>query len=117
MKNKGFTLVELIVTIALLAAIAVTVGVSMSGMFERHEKKEICAYKKNIEDAACVYAEIENITNGEVYIKDLINGGYLKTTLKNPEDDTPIKDYPDDFVNVDIENNQRKCTYDKIKCE
>ena len=34
MKNKGFTLVELIITITLIAIISVTIGVSMSGIAE-----------------------------------------------------------------------------------
>lgn len=41
MKNKGFTLVELIITITLIAIISVTIGVSMSGMLSRQKIKSL----------------------------------------------------------------------------
>ena len=35
MKKNGFTLIEILLVIVLLAAISVTVGVSMNGMFNK----------------------------------------------------------------------------------
>ena len=62
MKNNGFTLVELIITITLIAIISVTIGVSMTGMLGRQDEKEIEEYIKTIEEAACVFAEIDDPT-------------------------------------------------------
>ena len=52
MNKKGFTLIEIIVVIALLAAISVTVGVSMTGLFGKEEDKKYNAYITEIENAA-----------------------------------------------------------------
>ena len=38
MKNNGFTLVELIITITLIAIISVSIGVSISGMLSREKE-------------------------------------------------------------------------------
>jgi len=35
MKKNGFTLMEMLVTVALLALLSIVVGVSMTGMFSR----------------------------------------------------------------------------------
>ena len=40
MKKNGFTLIEILVVIALLAAVSVTVGVSMTGMTQRENEKK-----------------------------------------------------------------------------
>ena len=46
MKKNGFTLIEILVVIVLLAAISVTIGVNMSGMTERQDEKQEKEYKK-----------------------------------------------------------------------
>ena len=51
--KKGFTLIELIVTIALIALITVSVGVSMNGMLDKQTEKEYASYVKTIENTAC----------------------------------------------------------------
>ena len=76
MKKNGFTLIEILLVIVLLAAISVTVGVSMNGMFNKEEDKKYNAYISQIEDAACVYAETHNIkTNTTITINNLIGDG------------------------------------------
>ena len=40
MKKNGFTLIEILVVIVLLAAVSVTVGVNMGGMAERQKEKK-----------------------------------------------------------------------------
>lgn len=48
MKKNGFTLIEILVVIVLLAAISVTIGVNMSGMTERQDEKQEKEYKNRI---------------------------------------------------------------------
>ena len=76
MKNKGFTLVELIITITLIAIISVSIGVSVTGLLSRQEDDQAEEFKKTISDAACVYAELNNITTTDtITVQELIDAG------------------------------------------
>ena len=110
MKKNGFTLIEILVVIVLLAAVSVTVGVNMSGMAERQKEKQIKTYKETLEKA-CVYAETNNIlTDSEVTIKTLIDEGLVNKNLKNPETNDPVSKYENDIVQIKWNNNEKKCS-------
>ncbi len=112
MKKSGFTLIEIIVVIALLAAISVTVGVSMTGLFGKEEDKKYNAYKTEIENAACLYVEINNITTAETISKEtIVRAGLIKKDLKNPKNNkTILEDSTIIGVKVSWENNEKKCS-------
>ena len=115
MKDKGFTLIELIVTITLIVIISVTVGVSITGMLDRQEEKDTEDYVNQIQDAACVYAEINDISsNDTVSIGELIAAGLLDSSLKNPSNDNPITSYNNDRVSITWDNGEKTCTYDML---
>lgn len=118
MKKNGFTLIEILVVIVLLAAVSVTVGVSMQGSQDRQTEKEIKNYEETIEKAACVYAEKYDIEqNSEVTIETLISEGLLKKNLKNPkteielEDETVDKDGNKKAVSIKWVNNEKICEF------
>ena len=112
MKNNGFTLVELIITITLIAIISVSIGVSINGMLSRQEEDQAEQYAKDIADAACVYAEVNDITtNSTVTIHELISAGLLSKDLINPISDRPITDYNDNEVTITWSNNEKTCSY------
>lgn len=118
MNNKGFTLVELLVTITLIAAVSVTIGLSVSGLLNRNSEKEWKDYKDKIAKAACTYAEIkENKTNAEVTIETLINEGYLKKNIKNPKTGKAITEYTDHIIEINWVNNERNCEYNPSETE
>ena len=52
MDNDGFTLVELIVVISLLALMGVMIGTNMVSVRSKQQQKNYDNYKKTIEDAA-----------------------------------------------------------------
>ena len=108
----GFTLIEIIVAIALLAAISVTVGVSMTGLFGKEEDKKYNAYKTEIENAACLYVEINNITTAETISKEtIVRAGLIKKDLKNPKNNkTILEDSTIIGVKVSWKNNEKKCS-------
>ena len=111
MKKNGFTLIEILVVIVLLAAVSVTVGVNMSGMAERQKEKEIKEYKETLENAACVYAETNNIlTDSEVTIKTLIDEGLVNKNLKNPETNEPVSKYENNIVLIKWDIKEKKCS-------
>ena len=83
----------------------------MSGMSERQTEKEIKRYKETLENAACVYAETNNIlTNSEVTIRTLIDAGLINKNLKNPETNNTVSSDENSIVLIKWENNEKKCS-------
>jgi prepilin-type N-terminal cleavage/methylation domain-containing protein len=60
MNNKGFTLVELMVTLILIALMATIVLVNMNGLQTKEEDQTYQVYKSKIESSACSYIDLEN---------------------------------------------------------
>ena len=112
MKNKGFTIVELLVTISLVAIISVAAGVGINEMFSRQRERNYEEYIKTITTAACTYAEVNNIwSNTSVTINELLEGGYLSKKLKNPVDNTLVTEIGSKPISINIVNYERKCLY------
>lgn len=112
MKNTGFTLVELIITIALIAIISVSIGVSIVGMLDREKDKQEEEFFATIENAACVYAEINNIdTDTDVSVNNLIAAGLLNSEISNPKNNLSVIDYKNDFVSIKWDNGKKICEF------
>lgn len=116
MNKNGFTLIEILVVIVLLAAVSVTVGVSMQGTQERQKNKEIENYKETIANAACVYAEIHDIsTDSTVTLETLIKDGLLKKDLVNPKSNNTVEEEVNNdkslYATIKWENNEKKCEF------
>lgn len=102
MNNKGFTLIELIVTIALLAIIAVISFVSISGVLQESKVKDCDNLIINIKNATKDYFSdnrysLNKISSYKVGGNDkqyliaasvLTNTKYLSSPLLNPFDNT-----------------------------
>ena len=119
MKNKGFTLVELIITITLIAIISVSIGVSVTNMLSRQEEGQAEEFAKTISDAACVYVELypdefEEKTEATVDINKLLEAGLLSRELTNPLNDESItlSKYTDSNVTITWDNGLKTCSYE-----
>lgn len=119
-KNNGFTLVELIVTIALLATLSVVVGLSVSNMFNNQTDKQYEDYKKDLENAACVYAEHNDLnatvcaTNNEactIKFSALISAGLISKNLTNPNTGKKVAEDTNSFVKIRWLDKEKKCEY------
>lgn len=94
MNNKGFTLIELIATIALLAVIATISFVAISGVIQSSKNRECEALKGNIESVVRDYASDnrynKDFINGivdyktNINVQVLLDENYLKGPIKNP---------------------------------
>ena len=101
MNKKGFTLIELIVTIALLAVIAVISFVSISKALEQGRKNDCISLVGNIENAVNEYVSdnrynssfINTVADHKITIggTTLVNGKYIGPIINpytNKEDIT-----------------------------
>ena len=95
MKNKkGFTLVEIIVSLVILSLIGLVIGLNLRGMLKSNEAKAKLDLDRKIVSAAELFvsqnADLVNqleTSRGfvEIYISQLINSGFLDGNLKNPD--------------------------------
>ncbi len=141
MKKNGFTFVELIVIIGLLALLAIIIGTNMVGLQGKQQDKTYEAFKKKLESAACLYIEKSNpesykgtgtwnnfrstcrTTSGcNVNLGWLIEEGLISEDLANPsiEDDKKTEEKENAVVNmksktvhVSYNNGTKKCEYNE----
>lgn len=112
MNKKGFTLVEVIVSIALLAIIGVTLAVSLNRSFKDNNVSSYNEFVDKVKSSAMLYVNntpsIINSLNEDSYkiikVKDLIDNGYINEKLKNP--DTGDKINPEDKIKVSYNNDK-----------
>lgn len=119
MNKNGFTLIELIVTIGIMALIGLVIGTNMLGMFSKEEDKEYETFKKRIEEAACMYVDMkkdsgyrQQCMSGDctpITIKELINAGYIEEDLKDPNTGKNVDG--NKKVTVNYSDNEKKCRY------
>ena len=60
MKNKGFTLIELILVVAILGVISVIATISLTQTLKNTHQQECDDFVMEIEDAACVYVNLSD---------------------------------------------------------
>ena len=108
MKNKlGFTIIELLVVIILIAIITLASGIGLTQMLEREKGKEYDKFVNKLETAACSYADALTYTPSSqrinsVSIETLINEGYLDKELVNPK------------TNDKLENDKNVCKNSRV---
>ncbi len=114
MKNKGFTLVELIVTVAILLALTSIVIVTVTGVLKKTNKDLDMAQDKLIRSAVISYYNEtgnEDITIGDLVDNKYLDNKYLDKYNRNTKID--ISDYIDNdnsniklLRNVILDNNE-----------
>ncbi len=97
--NKGFTLIELIVTIGIMILIGMIIVNNMSGLLSEQNDTEYDNFKKNLEESACIYVETKWDTtkrsscksnnNCSISVDELIQEGLIEDNLKDPKETDP----------------------------
>ncbi len=84
MKDKGFTLIELLAVIAIMGTLGVVITISLTNTLENNRQENCETFVKEVEDAACVYAELhkdecsrENCSS--ISVDTLIKEGLIKS--------------------------------------
>lgn len=109
MNKKGFTLVELMATIAILVLMSVIIGVNITSILRSTEKSEEDFNKEQIEKAACVYVDSDEFCpakdcDDKVTINKLIETGLLDENV-----------YKNETGNITVTRNDglKECKYNK----
>lgn len=121
MKKKGFTLVELIVTIGIMALIGVVISTNMLGLFDKQADKDYEEFVNRMEEAACMYLETDSTKKNScrnssgcfITSAELIKKGYIDENQKDPNTQELIKNNSDYDVKVCFKNNVKKCEMKK----
>lgn len=102
-KNKGFTLIEIIVTISLLALISTIILLSISSAKQKHDAESWLKLTTRVKSAASAYMEDSEGLTALVYsgttvyieVDDLIDAGFLdENYIIDPTDGVDILDKP-----------------------
>ena len=89
--KKGFTLIEMLGVIVILALLTLVTYTGVSTMNRNYKEKEFEDYKKTLYMATQTYISRKDIeVNGEIYINvnDLLSESYIDDVVENPETET-----------------------------
>ena len=112
MKKKGFTLIEIIITIALLGLIGSVIAINMVGLTKKQQEKENKRLASIIETAASGYIKDENIDVSKgncVDVETLVEKNWLK--------ESDVKDKLNYHVEVTEEDNEKRYELKEKTCD
>lgn len=122
MKNKknGFTLVEMILVVAIMGSLAVIFTISLNATLNNTNEKKCEEFIKEVEDAACVYASMsdrETVCN-RTYCEPI----RLELLIKNGLVTSEYNYCADEEINIDDtvsvtwnEYGEKICTFNGVK--
>lgn len=111
-KKYGFTLVEMIGVITIIAIILVFAIPAFTGILKRNDEDEYNRFIKDLCLATETYAELNiasypNLNKAgnsyQIPVQTLLENSYVKTSTINPKTDRQIKET--DFVKITKESN------------
>lgn len=117
MKKNGFTLIELIAIILVLAAICLVSFPTILNMAKQSDKNTYEEYKNTICLAARTYVTNEDKLTDEskleISIKDLIDLNYIEDTLTNPKTDLTANEENKTVTITVNDDKSLECTYNE----
>jgi prepilin-type N-terminal cleavage/methylation domain-containing protein len=85
MNNKGFTLLEMMGVLILLAIILLVAIPSITNTIKKDQVNQLAKYEETLCDGAEAYILEENITASEIKGSTLVSKGYVADNLSNPK--------------------------------
>ncbi len=116
MKNKGFTLVELLAVIVILSLLAIITTVSIGNIMSSSKNSLSDEQKKNLEESAKIYYIKEGMSSNVncIDLSDLISKGYIESSeVLDPKTKKPMTG----SIKITFEANQYTYEYQSKTCE
>lgn len=120
MKNKGFTFVELIVIIGLLALLAIIIVANMIGLQGKQKEKNYNSFKNKFESAACMYIEKKEQADFKKTCKAsgctvngsaLVSSGLVADDLIDPTTNQEVGKATEYNVKISYTNGEKECKF------
>lgn len=119
--NKGFTLVEIIVTIGIMALIGIVIANNMTGLLSEQNDEEYESFKKELENSACIYVETDwsldtrnsckRSNNCTITVDELIKSGLIDEETKDPSTGEAILENSEKYsVTIRWNDGVKTCT-------
>ena len=117
--RKGFTLVELLVTIVLLGVVAAIIIFNVTNVSKNSKKTEYERFVASIKSSASLYADMNPEAFQDLYINksfiyitvgDLINSGLIDEKIKNPY--TGGNAGKDELIKVSLDTTSEALTFE-----
>ena len=117
--RKGFTLVELLVTIILLGVVATVIIFNVTNVSKNSKKTEYERFVASIKSSASLYADMNPEAFQDLYVNksfiyitvgDLINSGLVDEKIKNPY--TGENAGKDELVKVSLDTTSEALTFE-----
>ena len=115
MKNKGFTLIEIIIVIAILGVVGTVITINLTSTLNSTNQKQCDEFVRKIEDAACSYTSMSKkiVVCNRNKLRTLITEGFVEEKV-----DTCTGKPIDENQTVTITWNssgEKNCTYNGEK--
>lgn len=112
MKNKGFTLIEMLGVMTLLAIIFALIYPNAMEMLDKSKKQDYIEYERTIILATEAYIntndDISMPATGNtvtVTFSDLMNSNYLSTNVMDPKTKKLVSSVPETKVKISVDTN------------
>lgn len=121
MNNKGFTMIELLIVISLIALMAILMAVNMTGILSEQKGMSYNTIRGQIESAACAYIDKQenvnlrkeykdNSSGGLVILSTLIKDGLIDGEMKDPRTNKTLEEEGNDIrVRIKWVNKEKQC--------
>ena len=118
--KKGFTLIEIIITIGLIAIIGTVIVSNLSVSYTNQQEEQYENFKNTLEKAACTYIDLnmnanlkrtcQNNGSCTIAVQDLLEEGLIEDEdLNNPKTQTRIAGTTK--VQIRYDNGIKTCSY------